>query len=411
MKNKILYFSDCTFFAGCENMIANFLNSNELSQSFDVSFAYNYSIEYENGLNSRLIKNNFKKHPLNLFKQISYNSLKRNNIITNFLLGIFLLIYKYFSIIANTVVLYKFFRKNQPDILHINNGGYPAAFSCYSAVIAAHFARIPKIIYVVNNLVENYSKPFRWLDFFIDSVIVKWVHVFITGSQYAGDRLINILHLSKTKHLNINNGISNREISLDRNLFLEQINVNKNKFIITTIANLEKRKGHIVLLNAILLLKNEEVNFSNFQFILEGFGPEKPALTTFVNTNKLENDVIFFDRINNVFNLINASDLIILPSISNEDFPNIILEAMSLGKPVIGTKIAGIPEQIDDGVTGLLVNPLDVVELKNSILELINNDEKRNKIGANAKTKFLHLYTKDISVKKYINLYNSITKI
>ena len=56
-------------------------------------------------------------------------------------------------------------------------------------------------------------------------------------------------------------------------------------------------------------------------------------------------------------NFIGAMDLIVLPSVGYEDFPNVVLEAMRLGKPVIASRIAGTPEQVIDEVTGLLVPP------------------------------------------------------
>ena len=87
--------------------------------------------------------------------------------------------------------------------------------------------------------------------------------------------------------------------------------------------------------------------------------------------------------LNNIFDLINASDVIILPSIENEDFPNIIIEAMSLGKPTIGSKIAGIPEQIDHNKNGYLINPKDDKDLLKKIIK-ISNKKKLKSFSNNA---------------------------
>ena len=57
--------------------------------------------------------------------------------------------------------------------------------------------------------------------------------------------------------------------------------------------------------------------------------------------------------------------------LGNEDMPNAISEAMLLGKPIVGTRTAGIPEQIDDGVNGYLVSPGDPIDLANKINKLI----------------------------------------
>ena len=61
-----MYFSDCPFFAGCENMITNFLNSKEINNSFNVYFFYRKSDDYSLELNNRLLRNNVNCIPLNL---------------------------------------------------------------------------------------------------------------------------------------------------------------------------------------------------------------------------------------------------------------------------------------------------------------------------------------------------------
>ena len=101
-------------------------------------------------------------------------------------------------------------------------------------------------------------------------------------------------------------------------------------------------------------------------------------------------------------------DVLILPSISDEDFPNVILEAMALGKPVISTRLAGVPEQVIDGETGFLVNPRNVDELKLAIKELCNNTTLRLQMGRAAVYNFEDKFTAEIAVKKYMALYKSM---
>ena len=77
---------------------------------------------------------------------------------------------------------------------------------------------------------------------------------------------------------------------------------------------------------------------------------------------------------------------------------------MSLGKPVIGTKIAGIPEQIDHQINGFLINPKDSDGLYDSILQLIDKD-LRLKYGNESINKFNKNYTVEISTSNYLKLY------
>ena len=414
-KEVLVYFSDCPFFAGCENMIPNFLNSKEINKSYDVYFLYRKSEAYSIELKNRLLNSNSNCIPLNLPNYNIHKSLlsgiKNIPILYKLFAGLIILVMKYFTIVYCIPILYKKFNKLNIDILHINNGGYPAAFTAYSAVIAARLSGVNKIIYVVNNIAQNYTSPLRWFDKIIDIYVRRKVSKFVTGSINAGEKLKSTLKLSRNKVINIPNGVKIREITLSRLELLKELELDlKNRPLFSTIALLEERKGHIWLLKAIKKLKESNIDSDASPFfIFEGNGSTYSILNNYISKNKLENYVTIIKEIPNIFNLINASDAIILPSIFMEDFPNVIIEAMSLGKPVIGTKIAGVPEQIDHHKNGCLVNPKDSNSLYDSIVHLMNKDD-RETYGIQSKHKYNENYKVEISVNKYIQLYKSKNK-
>ncbi len=76
-----------------------------------------------------------------------------------------------------------------------------------------------------------------------------------------------------------------------------------------------------------------------------------------------------------------ACDMVVLPSV-NEGFGLVLSEAMCFGKPLIGSNIGGIPEQIVDGVNGYLFKPTDHEELSQYILSLIEHPEVGKQMGA-----------------------------
>jgi len=414
-KEVLVYFSDCPFFAGCENMIPNFLNSKEINNSYEVYFLYRKSDAYSIELKNRLLNSNLNCIALNLPNYNIHKSLlsgiKNIPILYKLFGALIIFVMKYFTIINCTPLLYKKFNKLNIDILHINNGGYPAAFTAYSAVIAARLSGVNKIIYVVNNIAQNYTNPLRWFDKIIDIYIRRKVSFFVTGSINAGEKLKSTLKLSNNKVVNIPNGVKIRDIRLSRLELLNELDLDlKNRPLFSTIALLEERKGHIWLLKAIKKIKETNINTDTSPFfIFEGNGSTYSILNNYISKNKLENYVTIIKEIPNIFNLINASDAIILPSIFMEDFPNVIIEAMSLSKPVIGTKIAGIPEQIDHHKNGCLVKPKDSDALYDSIIHLMNKDV-RETYGIQSKHKYNENYKVEISVNKYIQLYKSINK-
>jgi glycosyltransferase involved in cell wall biosynthesis len=67
-----------------------------------------------------------------------------------------------------------------------------------------------------------------------------------------------------------------------------------------------------------------------------------------------------------------------------DTFPNVVLEALACGTPVVATAVGGIPEQIEDGVTGFLVRPRDVNAMAEAIVRLLTDDAVRRQLGRNA---------------------------
>ncbi len=79
-----------------------------------------------------------------------------------------------------------------------------------------------------------------------------------------------------------------------------------------------------------------------------------------------------------------SSDVVIIPSLS-ENFPVVALEAMSSGKPIIASKVGGIPEIVDDNESGILVNPTDIGKMVEALLRLVENSSLRNRMGLNGR--------------------------
>ena len=312
-KEVLVYFSDCPFFAGCENMIPNFLNSKEINNSYEVYFLYRKSDAYSIELKNRLLSSNLNCIALNLPNYNIHKSLlsgiKNIPILYKLFAALIIFVMKYFTIFNCIPILYKKFKKLNIDILHINNGGYPAAFTAYSAVIAARLSGVNKIIYVVNNIAQNYTSPLRWFDKIIDIYMKNKVSFFVTGSINAGEKLKSTLKLSNNKVVNIPNGVKIRDITLSRLELLNELGLDlKNRSLFSTIALLEERKGHIWLLKAIKKLKETNIDKETFPFfIFEGDGSTFSMLNNYIKENKLENYVKIIKKIPNIFNLINAS--------------------------------------------------------------------------------------------------------
>ena len=104
---------------------------------------------------------------------------------------------------------------------------------------------------------------------------------------------------------------------------------------------------------------------------------------------------------------INASDIFILPTLRMEGMPFSVLEAMACQKPVIASRIGGIPSIIDDGVDGLLIPPGDIPELTEKTLFLLNNKNFADKLAKNARRKIIQKFNVNNMVEETVRIFES----
>lgn len=408
---KIHYHSDCPFFAGCENMLANFFNSEDFRQAHAVSFSYRESERYTMGFRRRVWRN-LPVYPMafpdlsDFIKLPDRWPLLGKRVVMAFLRWLFiapLLVYE-------IAVLFRLFRKLAPDILHINNGGYPAALSARVAAIAGKLAGVPRTLMVVNNMADDYQGFSGWLNYLVDRLVVRSVDQFVTGSVAAGARLRFVLSLPEHKVMAIHNGIALRKATADVAETRRRLGLNGfDGIIFGVVALLVPRKGHQVLLDAVLKMSIAGRLVDNdLKILIEGDGQLRQELVDFVNIHELTRWVQFVGDEENVVDFMSALDVLILPSVQEEDFPNVILEAMALGKPVIASRLAGTPEQVVDGVTGLLVEPRNDIQLGEAICRLMDNPKLGHEMGHAALTRFNARFTSNVALENYTNMYTKL---
>lgn len=102
------------------------------------------------------------------------------------------------------------------------------------------------------------------------------------------------------------------------------------------------------------------------------------------------------------------NNIIVIPSIKSEGTPTVILEAQSAGRPVIGTRVGGIPELVHDGVNGYIVPPNDPAALSRCIISLLQQPERASQFGQAGRTQVEHDFTWDKITDKYIKLYHEV---
>jgi len=149
-----------------------------------------------------------------------------------------------------------------------------------------------------------------------------------------------------------------------------------------------RRKGIDLVLRCIpdLRIKNPNLNY-----LVAGVGPEKDRLHKIARELAIAEHVHFLGQTDDLtkWALYEMCDLFVMPNRLLDDtewegFGIVFMEAALSGKPAIGGKNGGVPEAIEDGVTGLLVDPEDIGALNTAIGSLLDNSELRQTMGARA---------------------------
>ena len=180
----------------------------------------------------------------------------------------------------------------------------------------------------------------------------------------------------------------------------------KNQYNLLFVGNLLIAKGVDILLEAFALIAKEK---SSIAMVFVGDGDEKERLTARSKELGISDKVIFLGRVeyNSIPTLMNYADLLVLPSIE-EGVGRVLLEAMSMHLPIIASNVGGIPLVIDDKKDGLLFEVGEIGALKEKVLFLLNDPTFSKDMAKVAHQKFLENYEYEISMKKFIDMYQSI---
>ncbi len=173
-------------------------------------------------------------------------------------------------------------------------------------------------------------------------------------------------------------------------------------------AHFYKEKGVWEVLNAVPLVTNR---YKDVQFIFVGGGKEEDAMHQFCRQIGRKKYVKFTGHVFNedIIKIYLSADIFVLPTYYSEGFPIVILEAMAAGLPVISTPIRAIPEIIEDGVNGFLIQPKDPVAVAEKIIQLIEDKTLRTTIRENNLKKVREKYDLEPVARTFEDIYCQIT--
>ena len=318
--------------------------------------------------------------------------------------------------ISSFFELIKIFRKEKPDIIHLNSskmGGIGG--------LAGRIARVRKIIFTAHGWAYNEDRNFlqKFAIAILHFITVAFSHLTIAVSEKAKEQFKSA-GLMKKKMIVIHNGIGDIEFiekEKARQHFVDirypqtekvKEKIKSEPLWIGTISELHKNKGLKYAIEAIgKLIKNENINIShgNIIFIIMGEGEERKNLEEIIKNNNLEDSIFLIGNVKNASSYLKAFDIFTLTSIT-EALPYAILEAGKAEVPIIASNVGGISEIIDDMRSGILLQPKKPKEISDAIEYFINYPDKKEIFSKLLKEKIDKEFSLEKMVSETTRLYD-----
>ncbi len=233
-----------------------------------------------------------------------------------------------------------------------------------------HTCELPVVAYLISKFTKH--KAFMRLpgplDNFYDNFFAKGcTGIIANGDAYKRTKSLNIVN-DKLHFINI--GVY--EFNKDK------LNNKKDGFIVLFVGRLIDIKNIPMLLKGFALFNKKE---QNSKLILVGDGNKKDELVSMTKQLAISDSVTFTGSLEKeeLANYYNIADVFALTS-HYDNFPNVLIEAMSFGVPCIGTNVGGIPDIIDDEVSGYIVDADDESMLADKLMLCTNDKLNKNNI-------------------------------
>jgi len=302
----------------------------------------------------------------------------------------------FFDILA-FIQIYRLILKYRPDILHTNTSkaGFIGRF-------AGRLAKVPKILHSTHgHIFYGYYNRF----------ISKCFIVLEKFAAHCCDRVLNLTEIGRQDHIRERIGPPGKFYVTSGGVDLEpfftiydqkSIHKPEDGFLrICWIGRIVPVKNLPLLLQAAAILKPTR---TMFKYRIVGDGPDRQYNENLAGDLGLSN-VEFLGYRADIPEIMSLSDIFVFTSL-NEGFGNVIVEAMACGLPIIGTRVGGTPELVQDGRNGLLVDSDNAAALANAIQIIAGDPERRREIGLINRKK-AEYFTIDNYIKRVIYAYQT----
>lgn len=277
--------------------------------------------------------------------------------------------------------LIRLLQQHKPDIMQ----SHGARMNFYAA-LAGRWAGVPVIISTIHNSLYDYpiSSVRRSLYLLGERLTFTLADRMVCVAEALAQDLKERSGRDPRKIQVIQNGVDLKAFDpekVNRSKARREFGLEEETPLIGIIGRMTPQKGHLDLLAALVQIK---AAIPTVKAMIVGDGPIRADLVQYANAHRLEDCCIFTGMREDIPTIIAALDVVALPSLS-EGLPFILLEAMAMGKAAVATRVNGVSEVVEDGVTALLVPPRAPEMLARAIISLLTNRELGSRLGAAAR--------------------------
>ena len=297
--------------------------------------------------------------------------------------------------LAGFTKLRKLLEEREYDLIHVHL--FPASW--YAAFLPVPRKRW-KWVYTEHS-VHNRRREFPLLRP-VEAFVYRKFDRIVAVSRNVREGLLAWIPGLEGKTSVIPNGVKLPEKTVSRAEARKRLGLDVDGFLLLYAGRLEPMKGLDVLIRALAGMK-----VGQFLCLIAGDGPLKERLKALAAELGLEPTVRFLGFRRDVELLMDAADLLVMPSLW-EGLPMVLLEAMARFRPAIATRVGGVPELIEDGISGWLVEPGDPDALRERILNALAHQEELDEMGRKARMKIAADYSISSTAQRLLDLYGEL---
>jgi glycosyltransferase involved in cell wall biosynthesis len=276
--------------------------------------------------------------------------------------------------------------------------------------LAAKLARVPVIVHTVHGFAFHHEEPLwrRFLFRNLERLASYWCDKMIFISQPLVDWALKERISGAGKMARIYSGIELDRFhpvsEEEKNRLRQQWGLQERDAVIGIVSKLWKGKGHTLLIHAFEEIKKEK---PQARLVIVGEGYLMESLKALVGRLNLSDAVVFTGFLEDVSQVIATFDVAVLPS-SFEGMGRVLLEAMAMEKPVVGTAVGGIPDLIEHGLNGYLVRSGNKKQLASAILRILNDKGLAVKMGKAGQKKVTDRFSAESMVRSIEKVYGEL---